>query len=88
MIVCRDDPREYEALRDRLAELETEMIVEQSPGALSDALGRLSVTAVDRYGSVGLQGEHPPVDRVLTQLEAFEMFCSECTVPLWVDPGA
>lgn len=36
----------------------------------------------------GLQGEHPAPAQVLTQLEAFEMFCPECTVPLWEDPGA
>lgn len=55
---------------------------------LSKALGRSSVTVIDRYGTVGLQDEHPSVDQVLTQLETFEMFCSECTVPLWTDPGA
>lgn len=88
VIVFRDDAQEYEALRDRLADLETELIVEQSAGALSEALGRPSVTVIDRYGTVGLQQEHPSVDRVLTKLEAFEMFCSECTVSLWTDPGA
>jgi hypothetical protein len=87
-IVCRDDPREYEALRGRLPDLEAELVVEPAPGVLSDALGRPSVTVIDRYGTIGLQEEHSSVDRVLTQLEAFEMFCSECTVPLWVDPGA
>lgn len=88
VIVCRDDPREYEALRDRLGDLEAELVVEHQPGALSEALGRPSVTVVDRYGTVGLKAEHPSPARVLTQLEAFEMFCSECTVPLWEDPGA
>jgi hypothetical protein len=88
VIVCHDDLREYEALRDRLADLETELITEEQPGVLSAALGRPSVMVIDRYGTVGLKEEHPSVDRVLTQLEAFEMFCSECTVPLWVDPGA
>ena len=88
MIVCRDDAQEYGALRERLADLETELIIEQQPGVLSEALGRPSVTVIDRYGTVGLKEEHASVDRVITQLEAFEMFCSECTVPLWVDPGA
>jgi hypothetical protein len=88
VIVCRDDPQEYDALRYRLADLEAELVVEQHPGALSKALGRPSVTVIDRYGTIGLKEEHPPVDRVLTQLETFEMFCPECTVPLWVDPGA
>jgi hypothetical protein len=83
-----DDPQEYEALRDRLADLETELVVEQDAGLLSEALGRPSVTVIDRYGMVGLQDEHPSVEQVLTQLEAFEMFCSECTVPLWTDHGA
>lgn len=88
VIVCRDDPQEYETLRDRLADLEAELVVEQQPGVLSEALGRPSVTVVDRYGTIGLNAEHPSARLVLTQLEAFEMFCSECTVPLWEDPGA
>jgi hypothetical protein len=37
-----DDPQEYEALRDRLADLETELVVEQDAGLLSEALGRPS----------------------------------------------
>ena len=88
VIICRDDPREYEPLRGRLSDLEAELVVEQDPGVLSETLGRPCVTVIDRYGTIGLQEEHPPIDRVLTQLEAFEMFCPECTVPLWVDPGA
>ena len=54
VIVCRDDPREYEAPRDRLADLETELVVEQDAGVLSDALGRPSVTLIDRYPTIGL----------------------------------
>jgi hypothetical protein len=88
VIVCRDDAWEYEVLRERLADLESELIVERSPGVLSKALGRPSVTVIDRYGTVGLQDEHPSVEQVLTELEAFELFCPECTVPLWTDPGA
>jgi hypothetical protein len=87
VIVCRDEAQEYEVVRLRLADLETELIIEPQPGVLSEALGRPSVTVTDRYGTIGLKEEHPSIDRVLTQLEAFEMFCSECTVPLWVDPG-
>jgi hypothetical protein len=88
VIVCRDDPQEYEALRDRLADLETELVVEHDAAVLSEALGRPSVTVIDRYGTIGLKEQHPSLERVLTQLEAFEMFCSECTVPVWVDPAA
>ena len=88
VIVCRDHPQEYEPILHRLRDLETELIVEQHPGVLSEALGRPSVTVIDRYGTIGLKEQHPSVERVLTQLEAFEMFCPECTVPLWVDPGA
>ncbi len=88
MLVGRDDPQEYEALHLRLADLDTELIVERGPGVLTSALGRPSVTVIDRYGTIGLQEEHPSIDQVLTQLEAFEMFCSECSVPLWTDPGA
>jgi hypothetical protein len=88
VVVCRDDAQEYETLRDRFADLEAELITEQQPGVLSEALGRPSVTVIDRYGTVGLHEEHPSLEQILTQLEAFEMFCSECTVPLWVDPGA
>jgi hypothetical protein len=32
VIVCRDDPQEYDALRDRLADLEAKLVVEQLPG--------------------------------------------------------
>jgi hypothetical protein len=60
-----DDPQEYEALRDRLADLETELVVEQDAGLLSEALGRPSVTVIDRSGMVGLQDEHPSVEQVL-----------------------
>jgi hypothetical protein len=88
VIVCREDPQEYELPRDRLSEFETELIVEQHSGVLSEALGRPSVTVIDRYGTIGLKDEHPSLERVVTQLEAFEMFCAECTVPLWEDPGA
>ena len=88
VIVCRDDPQEYEAPRDRLADLETELVVEQDAGVLSQALGRPSVTVIDRYGTVGLKEQHPSLERVLTQLEAFEIFCPECSVPPWVDSGA
>jgi hypothetical protein len=36
VIVCRDAAQEYGALRDRLADLETGLIIEQQPGVLVD----------------------------------------------------
>lgn len=51
VIVCLDDPTEYEAARSRFEELNGELIVEQTAGSLSNALGRPSVTVADRFGS-------------------------------------
>jgi hypothetical protein len=85
--ICRDDPREYKTLRGRLPDL-GRAGRRAGPGVLSEALGRPSVTVIDRYGTIELQEEHPSVDRVLTQLEAVGDVLPGCTVPLWVAPGA
>jgi len=83
-----DDPAEYEAARPQLAELGAELIVECEPGRLSAAVGRPAVVVADRFGTVGLEGERPPLRDVLTQLEAFELSCPECGPIAWDDPGA
>jgi len=88
VVACVDDPAEYEAARPQLAELGAELVVECEPGRLSAAVGRPAVVVADRFGTVGLEGERPPLRDVLTQLEAFELSCPECGPIAWGDPGA
>ena len=87
VVVCLDDPAEYEAAQPKLAERRAELVVERLPGPLSAALGRPSVTVVDRFGSVALGEEHPPLARVLAVLDGFELACPECGPQAWGDPG-
>jgi len=88
VVACLDDPGEYEAVRARLAGLRAELVVEHEPGPLSDALGRPAVVVADRFGTVGLHADRPPVRDVLTELERFELACPECGPIAWGDPGA
>ena len=88
VVVCRDDPAEYEAARDGVARLGGELVVEREPGPLSAALGRPAVVVADRFGSVALRAERPPVERVLAELESLELACPECGPQAWGDPGA
>ena len=87
VVVCLDDPGEYEAARRKLGERGAELVVERTHGPLSAALGRPSVTVADRFGSVALADEHPPLTRVLAVLEGFELACPECGPQAWGDPG-
>ena len=88
VVACLDDPAEYEAARAQLDELSAELVVERDPGPLSAALGRPAVVVADRFGTVGLHGERPPLADVLTELEGFELSCPECGPIAWGDPGA
>jgi hypothetical protein len=87
VVVCRDEAGEYEAARAELAALRAELVVEREAGPLSAALGRPAVAVVDRYGTVGLHEEHPPLARVFGELEGFELACPECGPQAWGDPG-
>ncbi|HXF98452.1 MAG TPA: hypothetical protein VNJ46_07570 [Gaiellaceae bacterium] len=86
VVVCSDETGEYEAARERFAQLGAELVVERRPGPLSQALGRPSVTVADRYGSVGLRARRAGVAEILHRLEAFELECPECGPYAWGDP--
>ena len=88
VLALLDDPAEYEVARHELAKLCAELVVEREPGPLSAVVGRPAVVVADRFGTVGLEGERPPVADVLTTLEAFELSCPECGPIAWGDPGA
>jgi hypothetical protein len=88
VVVCRSDAREYEASRAEFAAFRAELVVETEAGPLSAALGRPAVAVVDRYGTVALHEERPPLARVLAELEGFELACPECGPQAWGDPGA
>jgi hypothetical protein len=88
VIACVDDAAELERARDALAGLRAELVVEQEAGSPSAALGRPSVTVAGRFGRIGWRGAEIDVERVLTELEAFELACPECGPHAWGDPGA
>ena len=87
VIVCVDDPADYVAARRRFADMSAELVIEATFGPLSRALGRPSVTVADRFGSIGFQAARAPEDRILRQLESFELACPECGPQAWGDPG-
>jgi hypothetical protein len=87
VVACVDDAGDLEAVADALGDLNTVLVVEREPGPLSAALGRPSVTVVSRYGRVGWRGESATVERVLRELESFELACPECGPQAWGDPG-
>ena len=78
VIVCQDDPSEFEAAADQLATVNAALVVEREPGPLSARLGRPSVTACDRYLDVGLHAEHAFVPYVVEAVRGFDMRCEEC----------
>lgn len=86
VIACADEAADYEALRPALAGLNAELVVERVPGPLSQVLGRPSVTVADRFGSVGFTAGAASVDRILRELEGFELVCPECGPQAWGDP--
>jgi hypothetical protein len=87
VVVCHDDARELEQAREALAQLNAELVVEHDSGPLSAVLGRPSVTVASRYGRIGWRGENASVERVLSELESFELACPECGPQAWGDPG-
>ena len=87
VIACLDDAAELERARPSLAELRAELVVEREPGVLSAALGRPSVTVASRFGRIGWRGSSASVERVLSELESFELACPECGPQAWGDPG-
>ena len=78
VIVCLDDPSEYEAARPALAALDAELIAEPRGGVLSGILGRPSVTVCDRFLDVRLKAERPALAAVLDELRLIEYSCPEC----------
>ncbi len=86
--VCLDDPDEYERASEEVAARGGELVVERAPGPVSAALGRPSVVVADRFGTIGLHAARPSVERVLTELESFDLACPECGPQAWGDPGA
>ena len=87
VVACLDDTAPLEAARAALAQLRAELVVEQEPGPLSEALGRPSVTVASRFGRVGWRGESLDLANVLETLESFELSCPECGPQAWGDPG-
>jgi hypothetical protein len=87
VVACLDDPDRYEDARDAIAARGGELVVERLPGPLSAALGRPSVVVADRFGTVGLHEACPSLDRVLAELDGFELACPECGPQAWGDPG-
>ena len=88
VVACLDDARALEALWPQIEGLGATLVVERDPGPLSRRLGRPSVTVADRFGTVGLTGEEVRSERILAQLEAFELSCPECGPQAWGDPTA
>ena len=87
VVACLDDARELEAARRALDELGAELVVEREEGPLSRALGRPSVTVASRFGRIGYRADSASVERVLAELETFELACPECGPQAWGDPG-
>jgi hypothetical protein len=87
VIVCVDDPAEYVAASADIAALNGELVVEPAFGPLARALGRPSVTVADRFGSIGFRAPRASVERILRELEGFELACPECGPQAWGDPG-
>ena len=78
VIVCRDDPSDFEAAAGQLAAVNAVLVVEREPGPLSARLGRPSVSACDRYLDVGLHAENATVAHVVEAARGFDMRCEEC----------
>jgi hypothetical protein len=88
VVACVDDPRPLEELEGEIERLGAILVVEREAGPLSERLGRPSVTIADRFGTVALTAEAVPRERILSELEAFELACPECGPQAWGDPAA
>ena len=82
-----DDAGSLETLRPRIEALGATLVVEREPGPLSAHLGRPSVTVADRFGTIGVTAPQVPSERILAELEAFELSCPECGPQAWGVPG-
>ena len=78
VIVCQDDPSEFEAAAGQLAAVNAVLVIERQAGPLSARLGRPSITACDRYLDVGLHGADASVAHVVEAIRGFDMRCEEC----------
>ncbi len=87
VIVCGEGAARYTPARREFAAMNAELVIEESAGPLSSALGTPSVTVADRYGSIGFRAPRAPVERILRELEGFELACPECGPQAWGDPG-
>ena len=87
VVACLDDACALEAVRPRIESLGAALVVESEPGPLSTALGRPSVTVASRFGRIGWRSETADVERILDELDAFELACPECGPQAWGDPG-
>ena len=78
VIVCGDDPSDFEAASDQLAAVNGTLVLEREAGPLARLLGWPSVTACDRYLDVGLHAAEAEVPHVIEALRGFDMRCEEC----------
>jgi hypothetical protein len=87
VVACVDEPGSLDGLRARIEALGGTLLVEREAGPLSARLGRPSVTVVDRFGTVGATAAQVSAERILAELEAFELSCPECGPQAWGDPS-
>lgn len=78
VVVCRDDPAEFEARACELEELDAKLVVEREPGPLSARLGRPSVTVADRYLEVASHAPHIAPEEAVATVRLLEIRCEEC----------
>jgi hypothetical protein len=78
VVVCRDAPEPFEAIREHLGRLGAELVVERRPGPLSRRVGRPAVVVCDRYLDVVAAGEDLTPEQVRETLEWSGARCEEC----------
>lgn len=88
VVACLDDPAELLAARAEMEARGAALVVEERAGSLSAALGRPSVTVADRFGTIALSDPEASPERVLAELDAFELSCPECGPKAWGGAGA
>ena len=78
VVVCLDDPSEFEQRAEELAQIDARLVVESEPGPLSARLGRPSITVADRFLEVSLHGEDITPGEAVANVRWLEMRCEEC----------
>jgi hypothetical protein len=78
VVVCRDAPEPFEALREHLGRLGAELVIERRPGPLSALLGRPAVVVADRYLDIVASDPDPTPEAVREALEWAGGRCEEC----------